>query len=772
MTLDNYLSNEFSDFDRERRSVDQIIYRVVRTLEGGFDKKRGWPYEISLARQPGEYSWGKSASTSTAAMVAASLATAAGYIRSTLLSSHVDWQPEDLKWSVPKAGATVDVVQSALKLILSEASAAIATQKSLVFRSRTFGADDVFTLCWLADLATSALHALKSESTVNTAAAQARIKSQMSSVFQSISTLRPELCESEPAKLTEYMFKVFDDDEKDSKPLGSDHSFPLLRLLQLKKWVFATDVLESPARELGKLEESYWQSEFGRRIHEQLSFHAIPDSRFDPAELTFSLEALAVSSPTTLDRAVVIRILDVLVDEQRRNPTLRPAKPVKSDATGSTLFPVSVEIFNSLLRISAVVERKFGPGLIRDNVVSLCRRYFTWVQPRLVQSDKRPDAYGWHSEHINNPQLIHPWETSQILLFLLGYRTLVDRHLAEKSAQVAGLSVRTFPPQDSDATVANWEKLAANRDPISLKLTKSGTPLTIYESLGREFVRDHASGRPIRFSMILYGPPGTGKTSLAEELARALGYSLVTVTVSDFLAEGGLQIEARAKAIFSVLAAQKRSVIIFDEIDHLLLNRDSQEYKNAESNIQLMVPGMLTKIKDLRSVERSIFVIATNYEERIDGAIKRPGRIDRKYLVMPPDWQRRTAIIKDILGTYAENKRSIDGKTLDRIAMSKTLLARTARMSHPEIRALVHDILDSSDTSNLVHSVNSHRYPEPVANLDSYLSRLKLSPSLAEELEALEEIVAEAETKAKKDLGLSKFRQRRQKNRRRKGMGS
>jgi SpoVK/Ycf46/Vps4 family AAA+-type ATPase len=55
---------------------------------------------------------------------------------------------------------------------------------------------------------------------------------------------------------------------------------------------------------------------------------------------------------------------------------------------------------------------------------------------------------------------------------------------------------------------------------------------------------------------------------------------------------------------------------------------------------------MLTKINDLRKAKRSIFVIATNYANRIDPAIKRIGRIDHKLLLLPPNLERRRAMIR------------------------------------------------------------------------------------------------------------------------------
>jgi hypothetical protein len=58
---------------------------------------------------------------------------------------------------------------------------------------------------------------------------------------------------------------------------------------------------------------------------------------------------------------------------------------------------------------------------------------------------------------------------------------------------------------------------------------------------------------------------------------------------------------------------------------------------------------MLTKLHDLRDIGKIIFIVATNYAERIDPAIKREGRLDRTLLLLPPDRDGRKKIIRDIL---------------------------------------------------------------------------------------------------------------------------
>jgi len=86
--------------------------------------------------------------------------------------------------------------------------------------------------------------------------------------------------------------------------------------------------------------------------------------------------------------------------------------------------------------------------------------------------------------------------------------------------------------------------------------------------------------------MLLYGPPGTGKSTIARTLAETLGWPLLTVTPSDFIASGGEAVEARAKAIFQVLDHQTELVVLFDEIDNLLLDRDSKLYREQAGFVQ------------------------------------------------------------------------------------------------------------------------------------------------------------------------------------------
>ncbi|OBI57362.1 hypothetical protein A5705_19970 [Mycobacterium sp. E787] len=97
-------------------------------------------------------------------------------------------------------------------------------------------------------------------------------------------------------------------------------------------------------------------------------------------------------------------------------------------------------------------------------------------------------------------------------------------------------------------------------------------------------------------------------------------------------------------------------MILFDEIDRLLLDRDSARYETQADMFQFMTPSMLVKLNDLREEKRSIFIIATNYAERIDNAIKRPGRIDLQIPLLPPDERQRKELIRKFEGEYRKEQ--------------------------------------------------------------------------------------------------------------------
>jgi SpoVK/Ycf46/Vps4 family AAA+-type ATPase len=199
---------------------------------------------------------------------------------------------------------------------------------------------------------------------------------------------------------------------------------------------------------------------------------------------------------------------------------------------------------------------------------------------------------------------------------------------------------------------------------------------------------------------------------VGENIADTLGMRMITVTVSDFLGRGGAYVEARAKAIFQTLEAQFDTVILFDEIDAFLLDRDSARYDKQDTLFQFLTPGMLTKINDLHKLGRSIFIIATNYKNRIDPAIQRRGRIDQHYLLGLPDKKRREAILKKEMGLE------------DKATVGSDLVEATLFYGYSDIKAAVSEGRGKGEIQSAVAEKLKEPERKP-ATVASYLRRIR-----------------------------------------------
>jgi SpoVK/Ycf46/Vps4 family AAA+-type ATPase len=367
--------------------------------------------------------------------------------------------------------------------------------------------------------------------------------------------------------------------------------------------------------------------------------------------------------------------MDVLTKAQEESAFWRPTKPFLAQDNGMSLFPISVEVANSILRSCELYDGKELYNTFGSRNIGLFRRYWQWLRARAVRLKEADSAtvVGWHSEHVNETDAIHVWETSQVLEFLLLYRKLLLDHIARTTLVLSRFTVR------QPKSAKGWDDIAKDYEPV----TVLGEQFQFYERIGVDFIKGWKQRMPKHFSMLLYGPPGTGKTTVAENVADTLGFPMITITVSDFLAGGGAQLESRAKAIFEVLSSQTNCVVLFDEIDNFLLDRDAPRYAKQDTSFQFMTPGMLTKLNNLRREKRLLFIIATNYAYRIDAAIKRTGRIDKQYLALPPDASARQRMIERFL-----LDEDLD---LSRMGDWETVRKASLNLGYTDIRGAVKD---------------------------------------------------------------------------------
>ncbi len=128
-------------------------------------------------------------------------------------------------------------------------------------------------------------------------------------------------------------------------------------------------------------------------------------------------------------------------------------------------------------------------------------------------------------------------------------------------------------------------------------------------------------GIPYRRGYLLYGPPGTGKSSAVVAIASALGMDIATLSLSDATMD-----DTALAELFSDVPVN--SLVLIEDIDCAFdMNRSS------ESRNKLTFSGLLNAIDGVAASEGRILIATTNHLERLDPALVRPGRIDRRLFV-------------------------------------------------------------------------------------------------------------------------------------------
>ncbi|SDG26304.1 ATPase family associated with various cellular activities (AAA) [Lentzea fradiae] len=196
-------------------------------------------------------------------------------------------------------------------------------------------------------------------------------------------------------------------------------------------------------------------------------------------------------------------------------------------------------------------------------------------------------------------------------------------------------------------------------------------------------------------SLLMYGPPGCGKTFIAKAIAGDLGAAFIHVTLADLLSKWIGESEKAIQGVFRHARAAAPCVIFFDEFDALGGRRTSGG--GGSQTMRMLVTQLLEELDGVASVNDGVyFLAATNRPWDIDSALRRPGRIDKTVLVLPPDAVARAAIVA----------RALEGKPAAEVDVVAVAAATEgfsgADLSHLTTTVLQQAMVESMSRGELV----------------------------------------------------------------------
>lgn len=177
--------------------------------------------------------------------------------------------------------------------------------------------------------------------------------------------------------------------------------------------------------------------------------------------------------------------------------------------------------------------------------------------------------------------------------------------------------------------------------------------------------------------LLLTGPPGGGKTEIARLLAAEAGMHVHAGSMAQWMSSGARSgdVIREMRQFFAAAGDAAPAVVFIDELDAI----GSREAQNGPNTawVQGNVAALLELLDGFAAREGVVVMAATNAPDRIDPALRRPGRFDRTLTIDPPTPE----LMPDVLRWHV-------GPDLSGVAVAR-LARRAPGLSGAAIAAIV-----------------------------------------------------------------------------------
>lgn len=126
-------------------------------------------------------------------------------------------------------------------------------------------------------------------------------------------------------------------------------------------------------------------------------------------------------------------------------------------------------------------------------------------------------------------------------------------------------------------------------------------------------------GIPYRRGYLLIGHPGTGKTSIVLAIAGHLNKPICVLNLGSLNDDDAL--------FHAFFQAPSDAIILIEDVDCVGASKDREANQDAGTG-KLSQAALLNALDGISTPDGRIFIMTTNYPERLDRALIRPGRAD------------------------------------------------------------------------------------------------------------------------------------------------